>query len=174
MTRLLLSVLLLLAPLSLAAQHLFDLEVANCGRLLRCPNASYVQQRMAHFQQQALAYLAAQAVDSVSARRHHLLDEQAYHLSDFMRLFYQVRSDSTLSESQQDLWVQRFSEASVESPLFYDDDNPRVLEFIARQTFTPFSLDTDWEKAFHRIFQQLGQSPETRAIAEGFQHAEGR
>lgn len=164
----------MLTPMSLSAQHVFELEVANCGRLLRNPNVAYVQQRMAYFQQQALAYLAEHAVDSLPAQRHRVLDEQAYHLADFLRLFHQVRSHTALAEAQQELWVQRFSQASLDCPLFYDDAHPQTLDFITRQTFTPFSLDTDWEKAFHRIFQQLGQTAETRSIVEQFQHAEPR
>ena len=49
-----------------------------------------------------------------------------------------------------------FLDATVSNPLFGDTDEEVIYAYIKEGTeLTPFSLDTDWQKAFAAVKSQL-------------------
>ena len=174
MNKLALVLLLLLAPLGASAQQVFQFELDNSARAMRSPGSGYVVVRLATFQHCALNYLATKTADRPDHERNRWLDNQAYYMADFLRLYYMQLIDESLTETDHAIWKQSFATASAQAPEFYDDDNPEACAYVNDRSLTPFSLDTNWEKAFERILQDMMMSPQGSTILRGFKQSATR
>ena len=66
-----------------------------------------------------------------------------------------VKSAKSSGEERSKL-VMIFLDATVSNPLFGDTDEEVIYAYIKEGTeLTPFSLDTDWQKAFAAVKSQL-------------------
>jgi hypothetical protein len=49
-----------------------------------------------------------------------------------------------------------YRDASLNNPLFNDSDKETTFVYVNdKQTYTPFSLDTDWEKAYNQATAKI-------------------
>ena len=78
------------------------------------------------------------------------LNTQAYYMSEFITLFF----DEILKSKKQDCEKKKakimlFMDASKSNPLFDDTDTETTDSYILEgNQLTPFSLNTDWPRAY--------------------------
>lgn len=159
---LLLLLVLLSLPATSRGESVFDLELECARRTLHCGRTNYVLLQFAQFQEAALLYLQdkQQHTRDVARINREWLDVQALNMSDFLSLYYMGFVDENISSEEHEVLQLIFRDASLTSPCFYDDNEEKVLRFVApdESSITPFSLDTDWKTAYQKVKKELNQS----------------
>ena len=122
----------------------------NATRIVNSPTSSFLNTQIAQFKRTALIYIKSKAferTDSVPAK---FLNTQAYYLTEFLNLFFaEMIKIKDLPEKARKQRILRFMDASACNPLFHDPDEETTLSFVENGgEVTPFSLDTDWQKAY--------------------------
>lgn len=155
------TLLLLLLPFltlaSLQAQMVYQFELENSARTMSNPMAGFIPMRLATFKNAALVYMQRKADAAITPSHDRWLDNQAYHLADFLTLYYIELTDQNISDVDHDRLKKMFRDATLAHPAFVDPDETTSLQFVNStcSNFTPFSLDTDWEQAFDNIYKAL-------------------
>lgn len=139
--------------LPLRAQQVFQFELESSARTMRNSHAGFLRMRLAYFQNAALLYLKQQSVANPKEVTPKWLDNQAYHLADFLSLYQHLLTDESLGIQETARIKSLFRDASLAFP-YFEDSNSTTLRFVDNPNTdtTPFALDVDWEKAFHSIF----------------------
>ena len=132
------------------AQSVYDYVLNNATRIVNSPVSSFTQTQIAQFKRTAL-YEETDTIPSL------FLDTQAYYLSEFVTLFFEhVSKGKRTTEDKLQKRVMIFTDASISNPMFNDPDKETTLSFILNHgEITPFSLDTDWEKAYFAAKSQI-------------------
>ena len=143
---------LLLAPNTLKAQEVYNMVLENATKTVNSPSKSFTQVKIAQFKSTALVYLKKKAFENSKE-----VNTQAYYLSEFIFLFFtQILKDHKLSDEERRKKIYLFMDASLSNPLFNDPDTETTQSYIKEGSeLTPFSLDTDWQKAWHAAKSQL-------------------
>jgi len=153
MKKFLLFLSFLLFPAAVKAQEIYHLVMESVNRTLRDSSSGFTMTRVAQFKKTALVYLKDKTLRTMPEMSEELLNTQAYYLSEFTTLYIKVilNSKRTGSERQQNR-IKLFMDASKSNPLFNDTDASVVDVYVqGGNEITPFSLDTDWEKAFREV-----------------------
>lgn len=150
MSRILLIILFSTFSICLQAQEVYDMVLDNATRIVNSPTSSFLNTQIAQFKRTALIYIKSKAferTDSVPAK---FLNTQAYYLTEFLNLFFaEMIKIKDLPEKARKQRILRFMDASACNPLFHDPDEETTLSFVENGgEVTPFSLDTDWQKAY--------------------------
>lgn len=148
---------LLLAPNTLKAQEVYNMVLENATKRVNSPSKSFTQVKIAQFKSTALVYLKKKAFENSKEVKEEFLNTQAYYLSEFIFLFFtQILKDHKLSDEERRKKIYLFMDASLSNPLFNDPDTETTQSYIKEGSeLTPFSLDTDWQKAWHAAKSQL-------------------
>ena len=148
---------LLLAPNTLKAQEVYNMVLENATQTVNSPSKSFTQVKIAQFKSTALVYLKKKAFENSKEVKEEFLNTQAYYLSEFIFLFFtQILKDHKLSDEERRKKIYLFMDASLSNPLFNDPDTETTQSYIKEGSeLTPFSLDTDWQKAWHAAKSQL-------------------
>jgi len=89
--------------------------------------------------------------DSSVTLYNYKLDHQAYALYDFINQFIDQFSKAEKKKDKIAV-TEAFKYTSIENCMFFDSDKELVEAYIRTPGYiTPFSLDTDWEKALEEI-----------------------
>lgn len=149
--------LLLLGTTKCAAQDVYNLVLENATRIVNSPTSGYTQTQIAQFKRTALVYLKSKAFEKCDTVTTSFLDTQAYYLSEFVTLFFdEILKSKKLSESKRRERIYLFMDASVSNPLFDDPDEETTMAFTKDSgEITPFSINTDWEKAYAAAKEEL-------------------
>lgn len=158
--KIILNILLLLvcSIYTAKAQEVYNYVLNNATRTVNNPIANFTQTQIAQFKRTALVYLKDKAYQETDTIPSLFLDTQAYYLSEFVELYIEdVLKSKRMSTEERNKRVLIFTDASISNPLFNDADQETVLSFIKSggEAITPFSLDTDWEKAFYAAKSQI-------------------
>lgn len=103
--------------------------------------------KVAMFKVNALKYLSDKSLELMPDSSAYMLDRQAYALYDFVD-YYTTRLANAKKNSEKEVVMTVFKNATLNNPRFNDPDHDYVWAYINNTNFiTPFSLDTDWEKA---------------------------
>ena len=150
MSRILLIILFSTFSICSQAQEVYDMVLDNATRIVNSPTSSFLNTQIAQFKRTALIYIKSKAferTDSVPAK---FLNTQAYYLTEFLNLFFaEMIKIKDLPEKARKQRILRFMDASACNPLFHDPDEESTLSFVENGgEVTPFSLDTDWQKAY--------------------------
>ena len=79
-----------------------------------------------------------------------LLNQQSYAMYKFVNLF--VEKLASGKKKQQEVVMAVFKAASINNPLFNDEDTSLVHAYYNNENYvTQFSLDTDWVKALEEV-----------------------
>lgn len=142
--------LLCLSAAAAQAQEVYDFVLENAARVANSPGSSFAQAKIAQFKHTALVYLRAKAEETMPQVSGDFLDEQASCMSEFIALFVQdARKSKSRTDEERRGRIQLFTDASLSNPLFRDADTRTVHAFIDDGSdIMPFSLDTDWVKAY--------------------------
>lgn len=159
---LLLLLVLLTLPAVARRDSVFELELECAQRMLRCGRATYVSLQFALFQEAALLYLQEkqQSIRDTTRINRRWLDLQAFNMTDFLSLYYVSFVNDQLSIEDHEILRLMFRDVSLSTPCFYDDNERVALRFVFpdESLVTPFSLDTDWQKAYEKVQSELKDS----------------
>ncbi len=135
---------------SASAQDVFNKVVSNAKLVIEDPKADPFILSVSQFKYTAMQYLCTTAIKrnggSVEAD---FLDQQAYSFNHFIiSYFSELAKAQKESDSAQKDIMKKYWRASAENPLFNDEDKETTEAFMnAADCITPFSIDTDWQKA---------------------------
>lgn len=150
--------LLLVGGMQCRAQEVFNMVLQSATRVVNSPTSNFTATRVAQFKRTALTYMRDKAFEQSDSVKASFLDTQAYYLSEFMTLFFNEILRVQGPERKERIYL--FMQASRECPLWNDPDKETAESFIIADELTPFSLDTDWDKAFALAQVLLRQSKE--------------
>ena len=142
---------------SVKAQDVYNLVLNNATRIVNNPTSNYTQTQISQFKRTALVYMKSKAFEVTDSVPSGFLDTQAYNLSEFITLFFNdVMKSKRLDSEKRKERIMMFTDASISNPMFDDTDKDTTLAFIKDGgELTPFSLDTDWQKAYAAALAQL-------------------
>lgn len=145
------------ASCRLNAQQVYNLVVENATRTVNSPTSGYSQTRIAQFKLTTLTYIRSKAFEQTDTVSSRFLDTQAYYLSEFISLFFdEILKDKKLGENKRKAKVALFMDASLANPLFNDPDDETTKAYVLEgNEITPFSINTDWERAYAAAKSQL-------------------
>jgi len=108
------------------------------------------ERKVASFQYDAIEYMLYKGhEDSTFSERQ--LGNQTIAMTTFVKLYLKRLSEAK-NKQKKALVISRFRMASVNNSLFHDMDKDLAEAYLNNTKFvTPFSLDTDWEKALAEI-----------------------
>lgn len=135
---------------ALAAQDVFNYVLEGAARVVSNPSSSYTTIRIAQFKMTSLTYLQSKAIETRGQVTEDFLNTQAYYMNEFVTSFISMFVDEALAKDKDELKnrILLYTDASLSNPLFNDPDKDTVLSYVDdSDSMTPFSLDTDWEKA---------------------------
>lgn len=139
------------------AQEIYKIVYQNAEQIINDPTSSITKAKIAQFKVSQLTYLRQKAFETMPEVTNRFLDVQAYYLSEFMTLYQaELVKSSPKSAEERSKLVMIFLDATVSNPLFGDTDEETIYAYIHEGTeLTPFSLDTDWQKALAAVKAQL-------------------
>lgn len=135
---------------TMKAQEIYNYVLNNAQRTVQSPTAGFTQTRIAQFKQTALLYLRKKAEATMPQVTNSFLNTQAYYMSEFISLFFDEILKSKKQENEKKkAKIMLFMDASKSNPLFDDPDTETTDSYILEgNQLTPFSLNTDWPRAF--------------------------
>lgn len=123
---------------------------ANAERLMNDTTQDIENRKIACFKNDALYYLLDRASEEEMFSEY-LLGAQANAMVDFVNL-YLKRLSAEKKKKNKDLIMATFKAASLKNSLFDDPDKELVNAYVDNPKYiTPFSIDTDWEKALKAV-----------------------
>ena len=137
------------------AQEVYKMVMESATRVVNNPTSNYTLTRVAQFKRTALTYMRGKALENPDSATVHFLDTQAYYLNEFTDRFF--REILKVSGNARKECIMTFVKASSENPVWRDPDKATTESFIGTGELTPFSLDTDWEKAYKKIEDTFGK-----------------
>lgn len=154
---LLLACLAALTAVQSQAQSLFETVYKQAINKVNDSKSSQETLDINQFEVTALNYLTAQVKNRGLQKDSYFYDSQAVNLKSFVDdfLFY-VNKARAVSAQKRKQVIECYRNASLQNPLFGDEDKQKVWCYVNDvQTLTPFSIDTDWEKAYDQATQQV-------------------
>jgi len=139
------------------AQSLFETVYKQAIAKVNDANSSQETLDINQFEVTALNYITAQVKTRALKKDSYFYDSQAVNLKSFIDdfLFY-VNKARAVSAQKRKQVIECYRNASLQNPLFNDQNKEKVWCYVNDvQTYTPFSLDTDWEKAYDQATQQV-------------------
>ncbi|MBQ1972977.1 MAG: hypothetical protein II222_01290 [Paraprevotella sp.] len=158
MKRLAISLILVLGSFIFAhSQEVFNEVLTKAEAVVNNPNADEMSIKVNHFKSTALRYLRTKAFETQDNVTAAFLDIQAYYLSEFLsKYFKELAAMQQADEKAKKGCIMMFVNTSVSNPLFMNADSETAESFItAEGNLTPFSLNTNWEKACAAIDEQM-------------------
>lgn len=154
--------ILLMATLCVGgnAQDIFKEILHNAKTVANDPNSNVSIAQVATFKVTALQYIQETAFRVKDTLTVKFFDDQAYCMQQFVNSFLQdVLVNTTLTNKQKKDEVVFYMNASCSNPLFNDPDTGLTLSYVndSKHQLTPFSLDTDWTKAYAAILDHKRQ-----------------
>ncbi|MBR1387071.1 MAG: hypothetical protein IJ553_01500 [Alloprevotella sp.] len=141
-----------------SAQEIYNFVLENATRVANSPTSSFTQSRVAQFKRTTLTYIKLQALDNMTELSGQFLDNQAFFLSEFLDAYFQTAytSKKKSPERLKEI-VEIFQNASFHNPLFDDDNVNETQAYVTEPNhITPFSTNTDWQKAYNEVRETLG------------------
>lgn len=135
---------------ALKAQEVFSYMLESSARIINNPSSSYTSVRIAQFKMTALTYLQDKAFETRTQVTEDFLNTQAYYMNEYVTSFVSMLADRELlkQEDERRKRILLYTDASLSNPLFFDSDKETTLSYVDdSESLTPFSLDTDWQKA---------------------------
>lgn len=141
--------------LQVRAQEVYKMVLESATRVVNNPTTNFTLARVAQFKRTALTYMRNKAFEQCDTVQTLFLDTQAYYLNEFTDRFF--REILKVSGEARKECIMIFVKASQDNPMWRDPDKDTTESFVGTGELTPFSLDTDWEKAYKRIEETLGK-----------------
>ncbi len=135
---------------NMSAQQLYKQVYDNAIAIVNDPKSSDEQVQINQFKVTALNYMSSQVKKLKQERDSYFYDSQAVNMVSFITDFESnVMKARAMSTAKRLQVIEIYREASLKNPLFNDSDKDKTYCYVDdKSTFTPFCLDTDWEKAY--------------------------
>lgn len=131
------------------AQEVYNYLVKKATEKINSPYTNDYELKKYEFELTALNYIKNYAFKTNRSITTTFLDEQAYYLDCFILAY--MKQSSNRDKNQ----IKNFISASLENPLFNDSDAATTQAYINEEgSLFPFSIDTDWIKAYQTIKEQ--------------------
>ncbi len=146
------------------SQEVYNLVLESATKVVNSPTSGFAQTQIAQFKRTALIYMKNKAFERTDSVPASFLNTQAYYMSEFLTLFFNViLKDKKSEDSIRKERIMIFMNASVMNPLYNDEDKETTMAFANDGgELTPFSLDTDWQKAYLAAQENLKKQEEDK------------
>lgn len=154
--------MMLTVSIGCSAQDIFKEILSNAKTVANDPKANLTIAKVATFKVTALQYIQETAFKVKDTLTVKFFDDQAYCMQQFVNSFVQdVLVNATLSNKEKKDKIIFYMNASCSNPLFNDPDTAFTLSYVndSKHQLTPFSLDTDWTKAYAAILDHKQKKP---------------
>lgn len=149
--------LAILTAMNAGAQSFYKTVRDAATTIVNDPKSRQDQIDVAQFEITVLNYIAAQVSKRGLQKTGFFYDVQAVNLKSFVddcRL-YALKANK-ISAAKKKQVIDCFKNASLKNPLFKDTDYKTIHVYVNdKNTETPFSIDTDWEKAYDQVSSQI-------------------
>ena len=151
MKKMFLTLLVLMVSVSgIQAQSLYKTVKDKATAIVNNPASSDEEIQINQFKLTALNYMYMMVEKRGLKKDTYFYDSQAVNLTSFITDF-QANLDKarTISPAKRTEVLKIYTDASRLNPMFKDPDKEKVNAYVNdKTTLTPFSVDTDWEKAY--------------------------
>lgn len=139
------------------AQSLYKKVYELSTEVLNNPKSTEEKIQINQFKVTALNYIAMQVEKRGLKKDSYFYDSQAVNLASFITDFETNLIKARAISSQKRLQtIKCYTDASLNNPLFGDTDKETTHCYVTdKKSYTPFSLDTDWEKAFDTATKKM-------------------
>jgi len=149
-------VLTFITSAKINAQSYYQLVRETANKVVNNPKSSQEMIDINQFEVTALNYMVAEAAKRGIVHHPAFYDIQAVYMKSFVEdfLLYVVEARKISSAKRKQV-VDCFKNASLKCPMFHDN-NKLCLAFTKDEnSLTPFSLDTDWDKAYEMVSNNI-------------------
>jgi len=150
-------ILVSLITVNASSQSLFKKIYADATAVVNNPQSSEEQIQINQFKVTALNYIKNQIDKKKLKKDEYFYDSQAVNLASFIT-DYQINliKARSISAAKKTELMNCYKNATLASPLFNDADKATSHVYINdNSSLTPFSLDTDWDKAYTAATKQV-------------------
>lgn len=151
------AILAVLALGGMKAQSLYKKVFDNAVAVVNDAAANDQQIQVNQFKITALNYISNQVGKRKLEKDSYFYDSQAVNLASFITDFEtNIIKARAISTEKRLAVIGCYRDASLQNPLFGDTDKETTLVYVNdKQTYTPFSLDTNWEKAYDQATAKI-------------------
>ncbi len=145
-----LACLLTIGASSVSAQQLYKQVYDTAVEVVNDEKSSDEQIKINQFKVTVLNYITAQVQKQGKERDSYFYDSQAVNMVSFITDFQDnLVKAKAMSDAKRLQVIEIYRNASLNNPLFKDSNKEKTFCYVNDPTtLTPFSLDTDWEKAY--------------------------
>mgnify|MGYP003495288233 FL=1 len=140
-----------------SAQQLYKKVYDNAIAVVNNAKSTDEQIQVNQFKVTAMNYMTSQIKKSGKEQDSYFYDSQAVNMASFITDFEtNVMKARAMSTAKRLQVIEIYRDASLKNPLFNDPDKETAYCYVNdKATFTPFSLDTNWEKAYEIATQKI-------------------
>lgn len=149
--------LLAICSVQTYAQELYKKVYENATNIVNDPKSSEEQIQINQFKVTVLNYINSMVQKKKLEKSTYFFDSQAVNMASFITDFQtNLMKARAISTAKRLEVINCYRDATLKYSLFNDTDKERVLCYVNdKQTYTPFSLDTDWEKAYKQASENV-------------------
>ena len=146
---------LCLVTINISAQNVYK-EILRLSKVGAADKTKDLDTRRVYqFKVDELNYMLMKTREQKPDTKMSTIDRQAYAMYDFVNSFITVLS-KTKNKKKKQLIINIYKEATINNPLFKDNDKELVLSYYNREDYLrQFSLDTDWIKAREEVKKKM-------------------
>lgn len=146
---------LCLVTINISAQNVYK-EILRLSKVGTADKTKDLDTRRVYqFKVDELNYMLMKTREQKPDTKMSTIDRQAYAMYDFVNSFITVLS-KTKNKKKKQLIISIYKEATINNPLFKDNDKELVLSYYNREDYLiQFSLDTDWLKAREEVKKKM-------------------
>lgn len=139
------------------AQDLFKTVHDHATKVVNNPESDDEQTQVSQFEVTVLNYITTQVQKRGLKKDGYFFDSQAVNMKSFVDDFlFHINKARSVSQAKRLEVIKCYRDASMQNPLFNDLDRERAHCYVNdKQTLTPFSLDTDWDKAYEQASKNI-------------------
>lgn len=145
------------SSLTVNAQNLYKKVFDNATAVVNDAASNDQQIQINQYKITALNYISNQVKKRGLTKDSYFYDSQAVNLASFITDFetYIIKARAISTEKRLEV-IACYRDASLNNPLFNDTDKETTYVYVNdKQTYTPFSLDTNWEKAYDQATEKM-------------------
>lgn len=138
-------------------QNLYKKVFDNAISVVNNAASNDQQIQVNQFKITALNYISNQVKKNKQNRDTYFYDSQAVNLASFITDFEtNIIKARAISKEKRLEVIDCYRQASLDNALFNDADKETTYVYVNdKQTYTPFSLDTNWEKAYDQATAKI-------------------
>ena len=139
------------------AQSLYKTVRDKANKVVNDLTANQDNRDVNQFKIMTLNYIVAQVSKRGINKDGLFYDSQAVSMTSFVDdCFFYAMKAGKISAAKKKQVLDCYKNASLAFPMFNDPDKKSTQMYVRKEnTFTPFSLDTDWDKAYDKACKDI-------------------